>query len=187
MYNTAITPRGKLYRPRFHSAGWNLFLPTVCRARIGKRYEKFVAIVAVAVMAEKATTDPITAVVMAMLSPKTNKAALTGILFLFRRRKYFENGKTPSREMAKVTRWALIKQLAVAQVESTHNKLKIATAPLAPISCTRYSAQLLEYAALTIPSKSCKQNRIMIRVGTDNSQADRVLIHMPFATTIEAS
>lgn len=59
-------------------------------------------------------------------------------------RKYFENGKTPSREMAKVTRWADMKHEAVAQVESTQRRERTATAPFSPTSWTRYSAQLLE-------------------------------------------
>jgi hypothetical protein len=101
-------------------------------------------IVAVAVMAVKATELPITAQVIAMLSPVTRNAALTGILFLFSLRKYLENGKTPSLEIAKVTRCADMKQDAVAQVESTQRMLRMATAPLGPIVCTRYSAQLLE-------------------------------------------
>jgi hypothetical protein len=101
---------------------------------MGIKYEKFVAMVAVAVMAVKATVDPMTAVVIAMLMPTTKKAALTGILFLFNWRKYFENGRTPSREMAKVTRWADMKQLAVAHVESTHKMLRMAIAPRLPRS-----------------------------------------------------
>ena len=38
-----------------------------------------------------------------------------------------------------------------------------------------------------MPSKSCKQNRIRISVGTDITHADSVDIHMPFATTSLAS
>jgi hypothetical protein len=104
IYKHETMPRGWLHFPRFQTAGWNAFLPTVCRATMGMRYEKLVAMVAVAVMAVKATVEPITAVVIAILMPTTKKAACTGILFLFRRRKYVENGSTPSREMAKVTR-----------------------------------------------------------------------------------
>jgi hypothetical protein len=39
------------------------------------------------------------------------------------------------------------------------------------LTCTRYSAQLFEYVALMMPSKSCMQNRIMMSVGTLRSQA----------------
>ena len=138
-------------------------------------------------MALKATVLPMTAVVIAILNPHTKKAALTGILFLLNCLKYLENGRTPSREMAKVTLCADMKHDAVAQVESTHSRLNIATAPFEPTVCTRYSAQLLEYLAFTMPSKSWMQNRMMINVGTDNSQAESVLIHMPFATTTDAS
>lgn len=102
-----------------------------------------VAMVAVAVIALNATVDPITANDTAMLSPQTKNAALTGILFLLSCRKYFENGRTPSLEIAKVTRWADMKHDAVAQVESTHSILRMATAPLGPMTWTRYSAQLL--------------------------------------------
>jgi hypothetical protein len=84
--------------------------------------------VAVAVMALKATVDPITAHVIAILSPVTRKAALTGILFRFSFRKYFEKGRTPSRDIANVTRCADKKQLAVAHVESTHSRERMPTA-----------------------------------------------------------
>lgn len=144
MYRHDIKPRIGLHLPRFQGAGWNDLLPTVCRATMGIRYETLVAMVAVAVMAVKATVEPMTAVVIAMLIPRTRRAACTGILFLFKRRKYFEKGRTPSREIAKVMRWADMKQLAVAHVESTHRMLRMATAPLLPKSCTRYSAQLFE-------------------------------------------
>lgn len=130
---------------------------------IGKRYETFVAMVAVAVMAEKATVEPITAVVMIIDMASTRKAALIGMRFCFeRRRKYLDPGRIPSREIAYVTRWADMKQLAVAHVESTQSRERIATAPFGPTSCTRYSAQLLAYVPLMIPSKSCMQKRIII-------------------------
>lgn len=134
----------KLHLPRFQAAGLKVLFPTVCRATIGIRYETFVAMVAVAVMAVKAAVEPMTAVVITTLMPRTRSAACTGILFLFKRRKYLENGRTPSREIAKVIRWADMKQLAVAHVESTQRRLRMATAPRLPSSWTRYSAQLLE-------------------------------------------
>lgn len=89
--------------------------------------------------------------------------------------------------MANVTRWAERKHEAVAHVESTQSKDRIATAPFGPINWTRYSAQLFEYVADTIPSKSCIQKRMMISVGTEPSHAVRVANHMPLATTSEAS
>jgi len=57
-----------------------------------------------------------------------------------------------------------MKHEAVAQVESTHRMARMATAPFSPISWTRYSAQLLEYVAAMMPSKSWMQKRMMIRV-----------------------
>jgi len=144
MYRQETMPIGRVNLPRFHSAGLKIRRPTVCRATIGIMYDALVAIVAVAVMAPKATVLPMTAHVMAMPTPHTRNAALTGILFLFKRRKILENGKTPSLEMANVTRWADMKQDAAAHVESTHRRLRIATAPFGPIVWTRYSAQLFE-------------------------------------------
>jgi len=138
-------------------------------------------------MALKATELPITAHVIAMLSPQTKNAALTGILFLLSFRKYLLKGSTPSRLIANVTRWADMKHEAAAHVESIQRMLRIATAPLAPMVWTRYSAQLLEYVALMMPSKSWMQNRMMMSVGTESTQAVRVLIHIPLATTTEAS
>ena len=73
----------------------------MCLARMGNKYETFVAIVAAAVMAEKATTEPMTAVVMTTDIPRTSQAACMGMCdFLLRRRKYLLPGKIPSREMA---------------------------------------------------------------------------------------
>lgn len=110
---------------------------------MGIRYETLVTMVAVAVIAVKATVDPITAHVMATPRTKTRNAAWTGMRLPLSRRKYLEKGSTPSREMAKVTRCADMKQLAVAQVESSQRRTRRATAPSGPTSCTRYSAQLL--------------------------------------------
>lgn len=133
-----------LYLPRLNRAGWKSRLPIVCRAAMGIRYETFVTMVAVAVIAVKATVDPMTAHVMATLRTKTSSAAWTGMRVRLSWRKYREKGSTPSREMAKVTRWADMKQLAVAQVESSQRRTRRATAPSEPTSCTRYAAQLLE-------------------------------------------
>lgn len=77
------------------------------------RYEKFVQIVAVAVIAVNATTDPITAHDMAILRIQTRMPALTAILSLLSLRMYLDPGSTPSRAIAYVTRWALIKHEAV--------------------------------------------------------------------------
>jgi hypothetical protein len=111
---------------------------------MGKRYETLVAIAAVAVMAEKATTELITAVVIITLMARTSQVACMGMWdFLPRCRKYLLPGKIPSLEIAYVTLWADMKQLAVAQVETTHNEERIATVPFGPTSWTRYSAQLL--------------------------------------------
>jgi hypothetical protein len=63
--------------------------------------------VAVAVIAENATTEPITAVVIITDIAHTRYAALIGMrCFLLSFRKYFEPGRIPSREMACVTRCA---------------------------------------------------------------------------------
>jgi hypothetical protein len=37
-----------------------------------------------------------------------------------------------------------------------------------------------------MPSKSCKQNRVTISVGTDKNHTLNVLIQIPFATTSDA-
>lgn len=69
--------------------------------------------------------------------------------------------------MAYVALCADMKQEAVAQVlsiESTHSTAIILEGP---ITCTIYSAQLLLYTALVIPSKSCVQNMTILRMGTD--------------------
>lgn len=73
---------------------------------IGNKYETLVAIVPVAVMAEKATMEPMTAVVMMTDMAKTRKAAWMGMRFLLSLRKYLLPGKIPSREIAYVTRCA---------------------------------------------------------------------------------
>lgn len=100
--------------------------------------------VAVAVMAGKSTTDPMTAVVMTTLMTRTSQAAWMGMCeFLLRRLKYLLPGKIPPREIAYVTLWVDMKQLAVAQVESTQRRERIAVAPLGPTSWTRYAVQLL--------------------------------------------
>lgn len=104
MYRDAISPRKGLNFPNEKPFGSKCLRPTVKRATIGIKYEKFVAIVAVAVMAENATVLPMTAHVIATLSTNTNNAACTGMRFLLRVLKYLENGKTPSREIANVTR-----------------------------------------------------------------------------------
>lgn len=54
MYRQETVPMIALYLPRLNRAGLKSCLPTVCRAAMGIRYEKLVAIVAVAVIAEKA-------------------------------------------------------------------------------------------------------------------------------------
>lgn len=71
MYITAIKPRNGLQRPRFHFAGLKSFRPTVYRATMGIKYEVLVATTAVAVIAEKATVEPITASVIMMLRAHT--------------------------------------------------------------------------------------------------------------------
>lgn len=139
-----MIPTTVLYGPRLKLAGWKSRLPTVWRAAIGIRYEKLVTMVAVALIAVKATVEPMTAHVMAMLRNRTRNAAWTGIRAPLSRRKYLEKGSTPSREMANVTRWADKKHVAVAVVESSQTSTRKPTAPFSPTSCTRYSAQLLE-------------------------------------------
>lgn len=89
-----MTAIGSEYRPRFHFAGTKLFLPAVCLATIGMRYETFVVIVAVAVIAEKATVLPITAVVTMTEIAYTRIAALTAIFRLLSLRKNELYGRT---------------------------------------------------------------------------------------------
>ena len=92
-------------RPRLQFGdGVKLLRPMVCLAMIGIRYEKFVQIVAVAVIAVNATTDPITAHEMAILSMPTRIPALTAILSWLSLRMYLDPGSTPSRAIAYVTR-----------------------------------------------------------------------------------
>lgn len=54
IYRQEIVPIITLYLPRLNRAGLKSRLPTVCLAAMGIRYEKLVAIVAVAVIAENA-------------------------------------------------------------------------------------------------------------------------------------
>lgn len=115
-----------------------------------------------------------TAVVTIIEMAQTKRAALTAIFRLDNFLKKLLKGRTWSREMAYVTRCADMKHDAVAHVESTQSMERIATAPFSPMVWTRYSAQLFAYVAEMIPSKSCMQNKINIRVGTDRSHAEKV-------------
>ena len=54
----ATTSNGSKNRLRFHLAGIKVLRSAVCRASMEKRYLAFVAIVAVAVIAENATVGP---------------------------------------------------------------------------------------------------------------------------------
>ena len=82
--------------------------------------------VAVAVIAEKATTEPMTVVVITTLIARTRKAALIGIwLFLLNFLKYLLPGKMPPLEIAYVTRCADMKQEAVAHAESIQSKARM--------------------------------------------------------------
>jgi len=147
----------------------------------------FVAMVAAAVIALKATVLPMTAQQMARVRIITRMAALTGILCLESLERYFDPGRTPSLEIAYVIRCALMKQTAAQRRLSSQQKTRIATAPFGPTIWIQYSAHNDEYSAVMMPSKSCMQSKIRQSVGMDINHVQSVPVYMPRATTEDAS